>query len=141
MKVRKRALCLILSGLLALAMYGSCLAATQASPTLFSYGVWAHTGENSGELDIHYIVEANKTADSLGISVLEIYRGNGTYVTTIYGTTENKLMAEGLATIDRVYTYQGEPATTYYAIATVEATIGSNYDSRDRVTGFATTPA
>lgn len=140
MKARKRGLCLILAALLTLAMYGSCLAATQASPTLFSYGVWAHTGEDSGELDIHYIVEANKTANSLGISALEIYTGGGVYVETIYGTTDNRLMAEDLGTIDRVYTYQGEPNTRYYAIATIEATIGSKYDSRRYVTDFAVTP-
>lgn len=141
MKVKSRILCLALAVGLALAMYGSCLAATQASPTLAGYGVWAHTGENSGELDIHYEVDANRTADSLGISKLKIYRGNGTYVETIYGTTENRLMAEGLVGINRVYTYQGEPATTYYAIATIEATIGDKYDSRSFVTDTAKTPA
>lgn len=140
MQVRKRALCLILTALLALTMYGSCLAATQASPTLASYGVWATTGDNSGELDISYTIEANKTADSLGISVLDIYKGNGTYVETIYGTTENRLMATNKAGINRTYTYQGEPSTTYYAVATIEATIGSKYDSRTYATDTAVTP-
>lgn len=141
MKIKNRALCLILSALLAFGMYSSCLAATQASPTLAAHGIWATPGDNSGELDITYEVEANYRADSLGISVLEIYRSNGTYVTTIYGTVENRLMAKNLTTINRTYTYKGDPSTTYYAVATIEATIGSDYDSRIRVTGTATTPA
>lgn len=140
MQARNRVLCLILAVLLTLAMGGACLAATQNSPTLAGYGVWAYPGDNSGELDIDYRVEANKKADSLGISVLEIYTSNGIYVETIYGNTENRLMARGLTGINRTYTYQGEPNTTYYAVATIEATIGSNYDSRIRATDSATTP-
>ncbi len=140
MQARNRALCLILAALLTLAMGGACLAATQGSLTLAGYGVWAYPGDNSGELDINYRVEANKTASSLGISVLKIYTGNGIYVDTIYGDTENRLMANNLGVINRTYPYQGEPNTTSYAVATVEATIGSHYDSRIYTTGSATTP-
>lgn len=140
MRMGRRVLCVILAALLALSTCGACLAATQDSPTLGSYGVWAYTGDNSGELDIDYRVQANKTASSLGISVLEIYTGNGLYVDTIYGDTTNRLMANNLSGINRTYTYHGDPNTTYYAIATVEATIGDKYDSRRVVTDFATTP-
>lgn len=140
MNKRNRVLCLVLAVILALSLCGGVLAAPKASTTLFAYGVWAYTGENSGELDIDYEVQANYRADSLGISTLEIYKSDGTYVTTIYGNTTNRLMATNKADINRTYTYKGDPGTTYYAVATVEATIGSDYDYRYVTTNTATTP-
>lgn len=138
--MKNRALCFILVMALALAMCGTCLATTQASTTLFAYEVLAYTGDNSGELDIDYDIRANKTATSVGISALEIYKANGTYVTTIYGNTTNKLMANNTVMNVNTYTYHGDPNTRYYAIATVEATISTNYDSRSVMTNSAVTP-
>lgn len=138
MKKRNRMLCLALVVVLALALCGVSLAAVQGSTTLGSYGVWAYTGENRGELDIHYVVEANYTANALGISVLKIYKADGTHVDTIYGSLSNRLIAQGLPEVNRVYTYHGEPGTSYYAVATVTATIGEDYDYRIVTTNTAT---
>lgn len=140
MKTRNRVLCLILVVVLALALCGGSLAAVQGSTTLLAYGVWAYTGDNSGELDIHYEVESNYTADALGISVLKIYKSDGTHVDTIYGSLSNRLIAKGQSSVNRVYTYEGDPGTTYYAVATVTATIGEDYDYRIVTTNTATTP-
>lgn len=140
MKTRNRVLCLILVAVLSLALCGGALAAVQGSTTLLAYGVWAYAGDNSGELDIDYEISANYPADSIGISTLKIYKSDGTYVTTIYGNTTNRLMATNKADINRTYTYKGTPGTTYYAVATVEATIGSDYDSRIVTTNTATAP-
>lgn len=140
MKTRNRILCLVLATVLALALCGGALAATQGSTTLGAYGVWASKGVNSGELDIDYQISANSSADSLGISVLKIYKSDGTYVTTIYGSLSNRLIAHNQPDVNRTYTYKGEPGTTYYAVATVSATIGEDYDYRYVTTNTATTP-
>lgn len=140
MKIRNRMLCLVLVVVLALALCGVSLAAVQGSTTLGAYGVWAYTGDNSGELDIHYEVESNYTADALGISVLKIYKSDGTHVDTIYGSLSNRLIAQGQSLVNRTYTYKGDPGTTYYAVATVTATIGEDYDYRYVTTNTATTP-
>lgn len=140
MKKRNRMLCLILVVVLALALCGVSLAAVQGSTTLGAYGVWAYTGDNSGELDIHYEVEANYTADALGISVLKIYKSDGTHEATIYGSLNNRLIAHNQPEVNRTYTYKGTPGTTYYAVATVVATIGEDFDSRYVTTNTATTP-
>ena len=140
MKKKNRVLCLALVVVLALALCGGSLAAVQGSTTLAAYGVWAYTGDNSGELDIHYQISANYPADALGISVLKIYKSDGTREATIYGSLSNRLIAQGLADVNRVYTYKGDPGTTYYAVATVTATIGEDYDYRYVTTNTATTP-
>lgn len=140
MKKRNRILCLALVVVLALALCGGSLAAVQGSTTLGSYGVWAYTGDNSGELDIHYVVEANYTADALGISVLKIYKADGTHVDTIYGSLSNRLIAHNQPDVNRTYTYKGDPGTAYYAVATVVATIDDDFDSRVVTTNTATTP-
>lgn len=140
MKTRNRVLCLILAVALALALCGVSLAAVQGSTTLAAYGVWAYTGDNSGELDIDYEISANSWASSMGISELKIYKSDDTYVTTIYGNTTNRLMAKGITDMNRTYTYKGTPGTTYYAVAKVEATIGTDYDYRYVTTNTATTP-
>lgn len=138
MKKRNRALCLILMVVLALALCGGSLAAVEGSTTLASYGVWARTGTNSGELDIDYDIQANYSADALGISVLKIYKADGTHVDTIYGSLSNRLIAHNQPLVNRTYTYKGTPGTAYYAVATVTATIGEDYDYRIVTTNTAT---
>lgn len=138
MKKRNRMLCLILVVVLALALCGVSLAAVQGSTTLAAYGVWAYTGKNSGELDIDYNISSNYSADALGISVLKIYKADGTHVDTIYGSLSNRLIAQDKSDICRTYTYKGDPGTAYYAVATVTATIGEDYDYRIVTTNTAT---
>ncbi len=122
---------------------GAALAATfspQASLTLSSYEVMIKAGSKSGEIRINYDVTASKLADSLGVSSIEIYKSNGSYVTTITGTTSNGLVRNDSGSHMGVYSYIGTSGVSYYAKVTIFATVGSVSDSRTITTSTVKAP-
>lgn len=95
------------------------------------------TGANSGEIKIIYQSRSNKTCRPIGVSSIAIYKSDGTYVTTIYGSTSNGLMANGTTSKVGSYTYKGSSGTSYYAVVTLSATAGGEHDSRTVTTNSA----
>lgn len=123
---------------------GTALAANEiepyASPTLAYYDVVLLVGDSRGMLWIDFDVTASKPADSVGIKEIKIYKSNGTYVTTITGTTSNGLVWNNASTHMGTYEYKGTSGTSYYAEVTVFATIGSITDSRTITTSTEEAP-
>ncbi len=108
-----------------------------ASLSLASTHATASTGQNSGEVRINFSATASKSASLIGASIITIYKSNGTYVTTIYGSTSNGLMASGVSRKTGSYTYKGTPGTSYYAVVSLGATAGGESDSRNITTNVA----
>lgn len=137
----------IFSFLLVFAMLITCCSAANitpdqpsASPTLAAYAAYLDPGDSSGDIIITYDVQAKRIADYVGVETISIYKSNGTYVTTIYGSTSNGLIRTNASRHLSEYIYHGTSGTTYYAIVTVFATIGSDYDSQTVSTYDATAP-
>lgn len=140
--MKKKILAVFAAALLVVAVCaGTALAHTEASPTLASYLAYASPGNNAGKFKVTFLVNATESADSLGVSYIDIYTSEGSFVTTITGTTANGLVGTNNSGIAGSYTYDGTPGASYYAIVTVFAKIGSEYDSHSISTGTATTPA
>lgn len=112
---------------------GAAFAAVEASTTISLYTASASRGSN-GELKIFYDVQACGIASKVGISSIVIYKGDGAYVTTITGTTGNGLIIPDATRHRSTYIYEGDADTTYYAVVTGFATIGSDFDSKVRIT-------
>lgn len=108
-----------------------------ASLSLRTTQTSASTGTNSGEIKIFYQSRANKVSSPIGVSSIAIYKSDGTYVTTIYGSTSNGLMANGTTSKSGTYTYKGSSGTSYYAKVTLSATAGGEHDSRTVTTNSA----
>lgn len=108
-----------------------------ASLTLSNASATVSTGTNAGEIIISYRVRANKMSSPVGVSSIAIYKGDGTYVTTIRGTTTNGLMANSRTTKNGTYKYRGTSGTSYYAKVTFSATAGGEKDSDTVTTGTA----
>lgn len=140
--MRKRifSLGLILTLMLTLCGGMALAAEPRASSTLFHYPVGVSQGEDEGEVDISYDVMANTKADEVGVSLIKIYKSDGTYVTTITGTTGNGLIRTNATRHSSTYTYEGTSGVTYYAEVTVYAKIGSNSDSRTVTTPTVKAP-
>lgn len=111
-----------------------------ASPTLAEYNVALKAGTSSGELKVVYDVTASKLADLVGVSSIVIYKSDGSYVTTITGTTGNGLIVSSNFGHAGSYAYLGTSGTNYYAKVTVFATIGSVSDSRTITTSTVKAP-
>lgn len=112
----------------------------RASKTLTRYNAIALSGDNKGEIKISYDVMASGEADRVGVSSIEIYEEDDTYVTTITGTLANGLLRANAGRHISTYTYKGTSGVTYYAKVTVYAKIGSDSDSRTVETNTATAP-
>lgn len=108
-----------------------------ASLSLRTTQASASTGTNSGEIRITYQATSNKTSSPIGVSSIAIYKSDGTYVTTIYGSTSNGLMANRVLSKSGSYTYKGSSGTSYYAKVTLSATAGGEHDSRTVTTNSA----
>lgn len=111
---------------------------SRASVTISSYSASMKAGASKGELRISYNITANAFASELGVSSIDIYKSNGTYVTTITGTTRNGLVTSSNTHIG-TYSYKAVSGTSYYAEVTFFATIGSNTDSKTVTTGTVKT--
>lgn len=109
----------------------------RGSDTLLSYIAIVTPGDDPGEIEVSYDVSANKIADEVGVSSIKIYKSNGTYVTTINGTVSNGLIRKDASCHRSSYVYTGTSGTSYYAVVTVTATIGSKTDSRTITTSSA----
>lgn len=113
----------------------------RSSPTLAIYSAKITQGATgTGKLIISYDVSANTEAKEVGVASIKIYKSNGSYVTTITGTTRNSLIATNTERHRSYYTYTGITGTEYYAIVTVTATIGDKTDSKDYTTNTETAP-
>ncbi len=140
----KRIFSVILMFSLVLTFCGSALAADielLSSPTLSRYTAQLSQG-SSGKISISYRVSASAptTISSIGVSSIKIYKANGTYVTTISGTTANGLVVRNASSHSGMYTYSGVSGTSYYAQVTVFATAGGITSSRTVKTNTVTAP-
>lgn len=119
-----------------------CFAAanTTASDYLADYGTALFASKTKGYYDIYFDVTATDTSDSLGVSQVKIYKSDGTYVTTIKGTTENGLVREGSFSHTGVYTRAGVSGNSYYAKVTIFAERGGGSDSRTITTNTVKVP-
>lgn len=142
----KRITAMLLAVLFTLGCFGGALAAEEgimplASPTIMGQSASMKAGTESGELRINYNINAVKRADEVGVSTIKIYKSDGSYVTTIYGSKDNDLIHYD--TIKNMGTYSYKDATPgeyYYAKVTLYATIGNESDSEVITTATVRAP-
>lgn len=137
----KRTFSFLLSLVLVTTLCGAAFAAEdRASTTLNYYSVSCKAGTKNGELRFSYDVKAKETADSVGVSSIELYSSGGVYMTTILGNDENGLTESDSVICKGTYSHTAVPGNSYYAIVTVFAQIGNDYDSRMVSTDIVTAP-
>lgn len=111
-----------------------------ASEYLSAYTVALAPGDNSGEVRLAFSVLATGKMTQLGISKVEIYKSNGSYVTTIYSNSANKMLGYSTEHHNGNYVYSGVSGTSYYAKVTVYAKDSTGSDSRVVTTATAKAP-
>lgn len=139
--MKKRIFSFFLSVTLIVSLCGVAFATeNRASITLNSYNISCAAGKKAGELQISYDVRAKSTADSVGVSSIALYNSVGVYMTTILGTTENGLIKSNRVSNIGDYSHTAVSGNSYYAVVTVFAQIGDNYDSKVVTTKIVTAP-
>lgn len=112
----------------------------RASLALSNYYVTCVPGSNSGEIVFTYDLLANNLATRIGISSIAIYERSGDYVTTIFGSTSNGLIATSTMRHRGNYPFRGTPGVSYYASVTIFASNPDGSDYKTVQTGFVTAP-
>lgn len=142
----KRVVSIALAALFALTCcFGSALAnggiMPMSSPTIMGQSASMKSGYQSGELRISYNINAVKSADEVGVSSIELYKSDGSYVDTIYGSTDNGLVRTSAIKNVGTYSYtDAESGKYYYAVVTLYATIGDLSDSVEITTATVKAP-
>lgn len=70
----------------------------------------------------------------VGVSKISVYKGDGTFVTSVNGTVSNGLLVKGLKVHAGDYTYYGETNEVYYMELTMYAERDGGSDSRQYTT-------
>lgn len=112
----------------------------RASLTLSSYNIGLTAGDSAGMISISYDVQSNKLASSIGVETVDIYKADGSYVTSITGSTSNGLIETNSDICKSYYDCQLTSGIFYYANVKVFAKVGSEYDSRVITTSTVKAP-
>lgn len=141
--MKKRLLSLLLVSALSVTLITGATASSiqpHASDYLAKYTIATVPGSNTGEVILAYTVVGTGSSTTVGVKKIEVYRSNGSYVTTITGTTSNGLLRSSTSYHGGTYTYKGVSGTSYYMVVTVYASNSSGSDSRVITTNTSKAP-
>lgn len=140
----KRTKRFVLSSLIVVFTLSICYstAAARSSDYLMSHYAELYAGDDSGELNLDFFVQATKNTTLLGIYKIKFYEENGDYVTTVWGTVINGLLSnDGGRYYGSTYTFdRAEPGVSYYAVVTFMANDSQGGDTYDFQTPAAKAP-
>lgn len=103
---------------------------------------YLNKGSVSGQITVYYSVRSTKSAlTRIGVSQIAIYKADGTYVRSVYGTTSNGLIKTSGSIATGTYTFDCAPNTSYYAIVYFTVKDANGFDSTSRTTNTVTSPA
>ena len=112
--------------------------ATETSPRaslyLDNYGAYLYEGTAKGTVRVEFTVSGTRRSDRVGVSKLSIYKGDGTFVTSVTGSVANGLLDEDTKAHLGKFTYYGEENTVYYMVLTMYAERDGGSDSRQYTT-------
>lgn len=104
-----------------------------------TYWTSMYEGENKGEVIVAFSVMCSHATSVIGVSSIEIYKSDGTYVHTEEGTVENGLLRNG-GNCANLYVYQGQSGVPYYAVVNFYGVADGITDTRTVLTNTVTAP-
>lgn len=116
---------------------GSANATTYASDYLSDYHATLSTGVYSGQLKLTFYTTSLRSMTSIGISNIEVYSSDGSYVKAINGSTSNGLLANFTYVHNGTYTITATPGESYYLQVTFVAKDSSGEESKQYTTNTA----
>lgn len=125
-------LCLLLIALLCCSV-----ASARASDYLMTYSASLFTGRTSGELRLDFNVSAKVDSTGIGISQIDVYKEDGTYVKSIFGSERNGLVTTGYHHMYSYY-FNATAGEEYYTKVHIFAEDSTGGDARVYTTNSAT---
>ena len=96
-------------------------------------------GNSSGKLVVDYSITGTSTMDTIGVSKIKVYKSNGSWYKTIYGTVGG-LLKQNRVTVTDSYTITCVSGQSYYCEVTLYAAKNGGSDSRTITTSTVTAP-
>lgn len=114
-------------------------AEARASAWFSGYGA-SVVASGSGKINIEFTVVGTGTMTKLGVSTIDIYKSNGTFVKTISYTASGNgyMMGYNTAFHSGSVPYSGVSGQKYYAVVTFYAKNSSGSDYRNYTTSITT---
>lgn len=130
MKTLKRTTTLLLALCLLFSCWGmEADAAVYSSNYFSSYGSYVHD-VGGGKITFSATLTAVHQMERLGVTRILIYKADGTYVKTVYGSISNGLLRDNDGFFGAEYTYQGVAGTSYYGVVYFTCRDANGSDSR-----------
>ena len=138
----KKSLVLILALLMMLGCfnmgaYAADSNSARASNYFLSYDAQLSAAGN-GKLRISGTVDALSIMSSIGIAYFRVYLADGTFVTTVPGSTTNGLLVSNSDTYSGSFTYQAVSGNRYYVVVTFICRNASGYEYKNYRTNTVT---
>lgn len=105
-----------------------------------SYTTGLNQGTSNGQLKLNYTLVGTGTMDKIGISKIVVYKSDGTWYRTIYGTVSNGLLEQNTFVAFGTYRFTVAAGVSYYCKVTYYAEKNGGYDTRTVQTRTVTAP-
>ncbi len=115
-------------------------ASTQSSAYIWITSASLSQGSSAGKISVNYSITGMGKMDTIGVSMIEVYRSNGTKYRTIYGSTANGLIVHDKLTAAGTYQISCVAGMSYYCEVTLYAAKDGGYDTMTIQTGTVVAP-
>jgi hypothetical protein len=135
----KRSISIAFCAILLISLFcGPAKAATYSSEYLRYYNASLSTGKYSGELSLNFDAYARDSMTSIGVSRIDVYSSDGSFVKSVNGSTSNGLLASGTSIHSGTHTIKVSSGQRYYLEVTFIAKNSLGSDSKWTTTNTAT---
>lgn len=135
----KRSISIAFCAILLISLFcGPAKAATYSSEYLYDYSASLSTGNRSGELSLTFYLYSRSSMTSMGVSRIDVYSADGSFVKSVNGSTSNGLLASGTSGHSGTHTIKVTSGQRYYLEVTFMAKNSSGSDSKSFTTNVAT---
>ena len=97
-------------------------------------------GSSAGKISVNYSITGMGKMDTIGVSMIEVYKTNGTKYRTIYGSTTNGLIVHDKTSTADSFEISCIAGTAYYCEVTFFAAKNGGYDTMTIQTGTVVAP-
>lgn len=115
-------------------------AAIQSSAYIWITSASLSQGSSAGKISVNYSITGMGRMDTIGVSMIVVYKSNGTKYRTIYGSITNGLIITNAIMAMDSYEITCVAGTSYYCEVTFIAAKDGGYDTMTIQTGTVIAP-
>ena len=135
-----RIISLLLASVLLIGIAFPAEAAIQSSAYIWITSASLSQGSSAGKISVNYSITGMGRMDTIGVSMIVVYKSNGTKYRTIYGSTTNGLIITNAIMAMDSYEISCVAGNSYYCEVTFIAAKDGGHDTMTIQTGTVVAP-